>query len=145
MYSDKRIVAMLQKRDRRGLAWLFDKYGSNLYGLAIAMVGDKDQASELVRTSIEAWMRQPKFGEQRLLYQLLYMVRKNALELKEGMDTEKKQVQSQVERMDILGFCFLHGVENKRNNSNSETLGQELRSAFRTLRNQIEGRTRSGR
>lgn len=145
MYSDKRIVAMLQKRDRRGLAWLFDKYGSNLYGLAIAIVGDQEQAAELVRSSIGAWMRQSNFGEQRLLYQLLYVVRKNALEYKEGMHSENEQVQSQLERMDVLDFYFLNGVENKRNIRNSETLGQELRSAFRNLRNQIEGRTGFGK
>lgn len=146
MRTDKRIARMVQRRDRRGLAWLYDKYGSNLYGVAFEILRDRDQAVELVRYSIEHWIQQPVVSHKRMLYQLLFLVRQHALELREVSVEEGKPLVRSTSEFPVLDALFLGGRKGRQSFlEDSETLRNELRFAFRVLRNRIESRTSSGK
>jgi DNA-directed RNA polymerase specialized sigma24 family protein len=139
MRTDERIARMVQRRDRRGLAWLYDKYGSNLYGVAFEILRDRDQAVELVRYSIESWIQQPIISPKRMLYQLLFLVRQHALELRGTPDEGEESLVRSTSEFPVLDALFLSGRQSFLDDS--ETLRSELRSAFRVLRDRIESRT----
>lgn len=64
--SDEALLAAIRRRDERGIALLYDRYGRLAFGLAYRVLGERGAAEDVVQDAfLSAWRRAESFETAR--------------------------------------------------------------------------------
>lgn len=77
------MISLLQKRERQGLAYLYDHYSAALFGVIARIVTNKDQAEEVLQdVFLKIWDRIDQYdpGRGRLFTWMLNIARNQAID-----------------------------------------------------------------
>ena len=95
LMSDRDIVELIENRDEEALRILQDKYGVYCYTIAFNILGNEEDAKEIVNDSfLDLWNSIPPAKPERLHAYLGTIVRHNAINLYHKRQTNKNRVMS---------------------------------------------------
>lgn len=81
--EEQRIVRLLQLQEKKAIAWLYDRYSTALYGVALKIVRSGPVAQDVVQEAyVKAWRNGPTYDSKRgsLFTWLLNIVRNLAID-----------------------------------------------------------------
>lgn len=94
---EEEIVALMQAKDRRAVSMIYDDYSRQLYGLSLKMMGNQEDASEVLQLAfIKIWERAQSYDPTKAaLFTWLYQVTRNTAldELRKGQRKLSKEIQ----------------------------------------------------
>lgn len=83
MYTDQELIARIQQREQAALSELYDRYGTRVYSLAVAIVGESMAAQEVTQdVFIRVWAHpdQYRYDDHRFVAWLLMITRHRAID-----------------------------------------------------------------
>lgn len=122
-YTEEELILLLQKRDQKGIEFLYDNYSAALYGIICRIVNSTDVAEDLLqKTFIKIWEKIEYYDSSkgRLFTWMLNIARNNAIDYTRSKEFKKnKKVQSldytvynhsskrEIQKIDTIGLTSL--------------------------------------
>ena len=106
-YSEQELVALLQQRDQKAFAYLYDNYSAALYGIVNSIVTDKESANDVLQNVfVNIWRKIESYdaSKGRLFTWLLNIARNAAIdEIRSKGHKDSLKNQSLSENVDLAG------------------------------------------
>jgi len=91
--DEKKLVSLLQKKDKAALELLYDNYGKALYGVIFRIVGNNELAEEVLQNSFQKiWEKGNQYDQSkgRLFTWMLNIARNSAIDKTRSREFQQK-------------------------------------------------------
>lgn len=127
IYDDHELILLLQDNDRRAISLIYDRYWKRLYLSAFAVLGDNEQAQDIVQdVLLQLWIRKDKVKIENLSAYLHTATRYKVL-------TYIRSAQNRKVILDETEFERIGGIEDLNDNIHQKDINNLLQKEVLSL------------
>lgn len=92
IYTEEELISLLLSKDEQGYSYLYDNYAAALYGMIVRIVGECDEASDILQDSfVKIWRNISLYDAEkgRLFTWMLNLTRNVAIDYMRSADKKK--------------------------------------------------------